>query len=249
VFSLSQRINEMKVKILLADKTLNQVSSYKYLGIEFDSKLSFANHVSKTVAKSNRGIAAICRLISKWAPKGILQQLIGSKVMPALLYGIELWFPPDIGKKKMLAKVQKFGARLVTNNFRPNELYKDLISQVDWIPLHHLVAIKRLLTMKKYAENLRFAPAGLFVHVQLENVRKSRRLLAKSNHHDKQVQIPFSKSLHAEKLAPAQYRKLWNALDQKLVSLPFNQFASQITDPSIMKMLEDVGALEQLEDF
>jgi len=178
IFSLASQSSQPSIKVHLGDTILEQVISYKYLGIDFDHKLSFASQTTRAVTKAKQGIGALCRTLRKWSSSKILNTAISSIAMPALLYGIETWFPPDVTKQIQVLKLQKYAARLLLNNFKEEISLVDLVNQVKWQPIHHIVATRRLLALRKYLEGTRYIDSEVFpLQIPESGIRKSSRLL------------------------------------------------------------------------
>ncbi|GAA6058155.1 hypothetical protein NBRC10513_007298 [Rhodotorula toruloides] len=92
------------------------------LGTKLDSSLSFRNHISACAARatvSTSAIALLARSKAGLAPKWA-RQLVEACVLPRLLWTLAAWFDPAKGKDKtrMLARVWKMAAMVVTSRFR-----------------------------------------------------------------------------------------------------------------------------------
>ena len=76
------------------DKTeLNIVNSYRYLGIDFTTKLSFSNAIRPFTVKAKKVCYDISRSLNDIGCHSldVFSKLFDSKVMPILTYGCELW--------------------------------------------------------------------------------------------------------------------------------------------------------------
>jgi hypothetical protein len=249
MFTLAPKGPSADIAIQVGGQTLSQVTSYKYLGIDMDERLTFDHHTRRVVAKSKQGIGALCRLLRKWASKEVLNTTISSIAMPALLYGIEVWFPPDQGRQKQVERVQKFAARLLLNNFNRDDSYETLVDQIGWLKIHEIVAIKRLTNVKKYLEGVRFIREGIFMIKSDASTRTSARLREKrANHNMQLVTTEDVKNSKQHKLAAAQTRALWNALDEKTINLPIGSFIEVIKNKELLQHLVNQGVLQGPED-
>ena len=123
-------------KIKIGNITIDKVDEFKFLGIIFDSQLSWKAHASALESKL---------LMSKFllkASKNVLTQKLLHDVYYAhfyshLIYGIETW-GPMMSKKKSdrLFKIQKATVHIITNSkynahtdpiFRNNKLLNDIV--------------------------------------------------------------------------------------------------------------------------
>jgi hypothetical protein len=230
----------------LGELVLEQVPTYRYLGVEMDEKLKFSEQVSKATLKTKRGIGMLNRTIRKWATSDVLKTAISSIALPIMLYGIETWFPPDLGKQKQVAKVQKYAARLVTNNFLHSTSYEDLLQQVGWQKIHYLVATRRLLTVKKYISGERHISKEVFKLKCPSTDRTSARIREATASHDIQLEIRKVKNVKEGKMAAAQTRKLWNALDKEAVTCSARKLEELLQQTNLLEKLTEKGALDNL---
>jgi hypothetical protein len=93
VISLSNS-HRIHAQLFLLNKPLEQVTSYKYLGVEVDENFTFGKHTSKAVLKAKKCIGTLNRMLRKWASTKILSQAISTIALPAMFYAIEAWYPP-----------------------------------------------------------------------------------------------------------------------------------------------------------
>jgi len=97
------KFNENKSKVMLMsrrdidiyinNKTLPQVESIKYLGIIFDSKLSFREHITYIEGKCTKLIFSLAKSAKiTWGLKHkTLKKIYMGAILPLLLYGAPVW--------------------------------------------------------------------------------------------------------------------------------------------------------------
>jgi hypothetical protein len=95
-------------------------------------------------------------------------------VLPVLAYAIESWYPSQIQLQKTVEKVQKFAARLVTNDY--NLSYSQLLAKLKWTPISQLATVQRGLLMHGYLHGNRDLPDEVPV------LRNSQRTSARTSH-------------------------------------------------------------------
>ena len=80
-------------KFYYGGKQIDIVNSYKYLGIDFTTKLSFVNSTAGLIAKAKRSCFEITKSLNKinCTEMKIFTKLFDSKVQPILSYASELW--------------------------------------------------------------------------------------------------------------------------------------------------------------
>jgi hypothetical protein len=250
VMGLGRSRGRTQIQISADDRPLQQVSVYKYLGVDIDDTFSFSTHVSKVCLKVKRSIGVLSWHLRKWASRKILDTAISSIALPALLYAIEVWYPPAISLQRKVCKVHKYAARLLTNNFRQETQYEELLKVLNWRPLYWTVAERRLLFLRKYIDSLNFSSSNIFVVSadNNENRRQSERLRQSSARHDLQLKIPVHKNEKEGKLAAAQMRKLWNSLPHEVATACGEKFKLILKTDDLFLKLGKSGCMNVLTD-
>jgi hypothetical protein len=74
---------------------VERATSYKYLGIIFDEKLTFGVHVEMAIAKAWKAFHALRRQMARFVGMGVRERLdlYNKMVLSVLLYGAEVWYP------------------------------------------------------------------------------------------------------------------------------------------------------------
>ena len=78
------------VKVRLGEVTIESKNEINILGVLFDSKLIWCNHVSKVINKANRALNAI-KLINRFFTTQELLQILTSNYYSILYYNAEVW--------------------------------------------------------------------------------------------------------------------------------------------------------------
>jgi hypothetical protein len=246
VLSLSNRISHLasNVTLMLGNSQIQRVSSYKYLGVEIDSKLQFSQHTQMVTARCKQGIGALNRCLWKWAPRAVLKTAITSIVLPSFLYAIEIWYPPDVTNQTKLERMLKFATRLLLNNYISSTSYDTLLKEIGWLPIYRLVAERRLIGMWKYVNGSRFIPEDVFSLKPEDTNRISQRLRACENLHSLQVKVHQSpKNEIEDKLCASRSRILWNNLAEATVRSKLSAFKASIHSDDVFRILVDRGAV------
>ena len=120
VFHRKQKhIKELNIAIN-GTKT-DRVESINFLGITFDEKLSWSNHVDIIKKKISKVIRILCRLKNTFFLE-TLEPLYNALIASYLNYGLLLWGPES---HKMFT-LQKKAIRLISNSSyicHPNQLF------------------------------------------------------------------------------------------------------------------------------
>ena len=244
ILGLGNPKKKPQISISVDENNLQQVSIYKYLGVEIDDRLNFAQHVSKTTLKTKKCVGALCSTLRKWASKKVFETAITSIAFPLMTYAIEVWYPPDSGQQRKLCRVQKYAARLLTNNFNRQTTYEDLLSSLNWKSFHRLVIERRLLSVYKYVHGTRYIDPHVFpLETANETTRQSQRIRSSSRKHSLSLSTLSQKNQKESKLAAACMRSLWNALPPNVVTAPVKKFVEMTKSEEIFAMLVDRGVV------
>ena len=114
---INNRHNCQDVKFTLTQEDLTteivKVSEEKDLGITFDDKLKFSQHISNAVKKANRNVGIIFRTFTFLDTTTFLH-LYKTLVRPHLEYGSVIWSPLYKKDAILLENVQRRATRLVS---------------------------------------------------------------------------------------------------------------------------------------
>ena len=80
------------ISLSLKNVQLECVSSYRYLGIELDNRLSFSAHAHNAALKTKRAIGVLNRMLRKWAPKEVFQEAVIKLALPIFFMGSKCGF-------------------------------------------------------------------------------------------------------------------------------------------------------------
>ena len=97
------------------------------LGVQFDSRLQWTEHISNTINKSKRALHAI-KLIKKHFNKEELRQLLTANYYSILYYNAEVWLIPSLNQqlKKHLLSASSAALRLIESSWDDRVSFRDL---------------------------------------------------------------------------------------------------------------------------
>ena len=122
-----QRLCGQRINLVVDDRSIEQVSTTKYLGVKIDSHLLWEQHIDFIVSKARSEVFAIREMMP--LPWHVTQTLYKSLVQPLLDYCDVAWTP---GTRKLIGKlerVQRLTARIILGaprTTRTDELYKTI---------------------------------------------------------------------------------------------------------------------------
>jgi hypothetical protein len=113
--------------LYMNDSKLEIVDNYKHLGLQFNKRLNWRDHVLSIVTKGNRNLDVLKRLRYSLDRK-TLETLYMSFIRPSLEYGSVIWDNCDEESQDMLEKVQLNAAKIITGAIKGtshNSLYQE----------------------------------------------------------------------------------------------------------------------------
>ena len=98
--------------LLLDGVTLEQVESYRYLGVLVSSRLTWSDHIEQICAKARKLFGMMYRQFYSWADSNTLLLIYQTCVRPHLEYACQLWDPFLNKGMQSLEAVQKFACKV-----------------------------------------------------------------------------------------------------------------------------------------
>lgn len=167
---ISRKRKPSKPRIEVHGEVLDQVSSFKYLGVIIDEKLSWKLQIAQVSCKAKRLLGYLYRNI-KLADRKWLVHLYKSLVVPILDYCSSVWDPHQSGQIKMVEGVQSFAARLVTGKWQ--ERSEKLCEELGWSPLSVRRSFQKLCLCWQILNSGSLIPTSVFVK---NNSQQSRNV-------------------------------------------------------------------------
>ena len=99
----------------LAGQLLEQVQSYKYLGVTITFSLSWSDHIQSICLKSRRLVGLLYHQFYSYADSSTLRQFYLSCIRPHLEYACTVWDPHLTKDITLLENVQKFACKYAAN--------------------------------------------------------------------------------------------------------------------------------------
>ena len=144
----------------LGSSVLEEVETFKYLGVLIKNNLSWSDHITRVCSKARQILGLLYRQFYMDTPADTLKQLYLSLVRPHLEYAAQLWDPyaqKDIYK---LESVQKFALKLVSHQW--DSSYDELLSLVDVPKLSERRLNLKLAQVFKIVHGLCYFPDNIF---------------------------------------------------------------------------------------
>ena len=90
IFSLAPQGPKKGTSFSSGNTPLQQTSTYCYLGVDMDERLTFSKQTRKAATKAKQCIGALSRALRKWSPPKLLATAITTIALPSLFYAIEV---------------------------------------------------------------------------------------------------------------------------------------------------------------
>jgi hypothetical protein len=160
------RIPLPRPALVLDHQLVQEVDSFKYLGIQIDTNLKWKEQAQRAMANATKWILQFRRLTRPSTGVGakLMRQLYLAVALPKITYGVDVWYTPpskpigqtrntgSVGALRNLQKIQRMATLAITGTLRssPND-YVDIHAKTYPIELALLkachAAIVRSLTL------------------------------------------------------------------------------------------------------
>ena len=182
---------------------VEQVPSFKYLGITISQNLSWSLHIGNTCCKARRLLGYFYRCF-RLADRACLSQLYRSLVLPVLSYCSIVWDPLEPTHINKLEIVQGFAARLLTGRW--SERSEPIRKELGWPSLVDQGKVQKICLCKRILLGGSLIPATCFQHHQLVHLRHA-------NSCRKEVRTNYCKQSFFVSTVP-----LWNGIPEVIVA-------------------------------
>ena len=125
--------------LLLDGVTLEQVESYRYLGVLLSSRLTWSDHIEQICAKSRKLVGMMYRQFYSWADSNTLLLIYQTCIKPHLEYACQLWDPFLNKGMQSLETVQKFACKVCLKQW-----------DLDYDSMLQLLNLPRLSVRREY---------------------------------------------------------------------------------------------------
>ena len=193
--------------LTLKGEQLEQVDSYKYLGLLLSSDLSWSTHVESICSKTRKLLGLLYRQYYQLAEPHTLLQLYLSLIRPHLEYASPVWNPYLQKNMNSLENVQKFALKMCSKRWDLG--YAQLLELFDVPELSERRLYLDLCTLFKIVHNHFYFPPNIFHEHTGRTHRAVRPLL---------LHCPFSRTNYFYNSFVLRTSTTWNALPTSLVT-------------------------------
>ena len=203
------RQNSVSPPVLqLNGKPMENVTSYKYLGVTLTSDLTWSDHIHNITRKARRLTGMLYRQFYRWSSPTALSSLYVSLVRPHLEHAAPAWNPYLIKDINSLESVQKFALKVCLKQW--DTPYHQLLSQA---------CLPDLSTRRKHLSLCYFYKLinGVHLYHDLPLVPHTSQYALRNNH----SLVQFSAHTNCFYYSFFPYvTSLWNTLPDSITSAP-----------------------------
>ena len=142
------------VEIIVNDTMIKSMPEMNVLGVLFDSKLTWANHVSKQINKANKALHAI-KLIKKYFNQTEILTLLTSNFFSILYYNSEVWHLPALKPqiKQLLLSASATALKLSQRKPDPMESFLNIHLRSNRATPENFLVYKHAILLHKLYNN------------------------------------------------------------------------------------------------
>ena len=192
------------IKSLSIISSNDDIPAAKFLGVFFDSSLSFKYQVSCIRKKLSKALY-ILRMVKKTLPKDSLKLIYYSIFHCHLIYAIQVWSCCNQNLINDLFKMQKSAIRIICNTSY-NEHTEPLFKKEDILPLPDLVNFFKIQFMQRFCQG--FLPPSfnqIWTRNSIRNIGENEILLRNNN----RLQLPPSRLVLTDRLPTVSFVRIW----------------------------------------
>ena len=148
----------IKFEYTLHGNKLEHVTSTKYLGVIFNNKLTWNEHISTIISKANRTLGFLKRNLQV-NNQQLKSQAYKTLVRPNVEYVSTVWDPYTKKNIDQIERVQRRAARNVHNSYHNTSSVADMLQKLNWRSLQCRHRDARLCMLYEIHYNLIAIPA------------------------------------------------------------------------------------------
>ena len=144
-------VTPLRLDVKIDDSVIDQVSSYKILGVVIDSQMNYESHIDELCKKLSKRIGLL-KYISPFLRQRQRETYYNGVIKPTLLYESMVWDSYNVKHLKSILKFQKRPACIMLDaeRFTPSVV---LFNNLNWLPFTKQSLIKTCALVYKRVHN------------------------------------------------------------------------------------------------
>ena len=204
--TISRLRSTIPLQVEVNGHQIEEVITFKYLGVWISSDLSWTKHIEITCSKARRVLGYMYRTFAPYCEPDTIISLYKSQVLPILDYASVVWEPHLKKDKLLLEAVQLQATRMASRQWKENG-----VSLNQRFELPTLENRRKYLLTYKFLSGYTYCPTGYFV----QHPNPNPRLF-----HSKYIVQPFAKTEAYYHPFFIDSVRLWNSLPNSIVNSP-----------------------------
>lgn len=139
---------------------ISRATTYKYLGINFTSTLSWSTHITSICAKASKTLGHLRRNLRN-APPAMRKLSYFTFVRPQLEFASSIWSPHQSYLINLVESIQNRAARFISRNYSRNSSITQIKIDLSFQPLQVRRMVALLCLFHKYAHSDNPSPLPL----------------------------------------------------------------------------------------
>ena len=207
--TISRLRSTIPLQVEINGHQIEEVITFKYLGVWISSDLSWTKHIEITCSKARRVLGYMYRTFAPYCEPDTIISLYKSQVLPILDYASVVWEPHLKKDKLLLEAVQLQATRMASRQWKENGV--SLNQRFELPTLENRRKYFKLLLTYKFLSGYTYCPTGYFV----QHPNPNPRLF-----HSKYIVQPFAKTEAYYHSFFIDSVRLWNSLPNSIVNSP-----------------------------
>ena len=162
----------------MGDSDLQALEDHTYLGVSINNKLSWNNHINKTVTKANKTLGLLRRNFHH-CQQSVKATAYKTLVRPQLEYCSTIWDPYQQVYINAVEAIQNRAARFVKCNYSRHNSVSVMVKDLEWKSLQERRPTARLSLLYKASHHLASIDLSNF-YINPEGSRQTRQTSALS---------------------------------------------------------------------
>ena len=162
----------MDITLFLCGSKLKKVDVFKYLGVLFNAKLSWSDHIYGICNKARKILGLVYRRFYQDSSRYTLRALYIMLVRPYLEYIAQLWDLRTHCDVNQLKAVQRFALRIISHKW--DSTYEDLLNIAKIQKLQGRRLKLKLIQVYEIVHGFCYFPANIFLLHQSHSVRQAK---------------------------------------------------------------------------
>jgi hypothetical protein len=150
---ISRKRAPARTQYSINENILEQVSTFKDLGVLISNNLSWSKHIESIVSKANKTLGLIKRICKEVKNTNTRRILYCALVRPKLECASSVWSPYTIKNRLLIENVQRRATKFILN-YPDNMSYVDRLQNTNLLPLDFRRDISDLILLFKSKHHL-----------------------------------------------------------------------------------------------